>query len=525
MTLPNTPVALDDVWSPAQWNAFFAAIETDIAAAVAAEATIRSSANLLASLKATGAMAACTQRGAIDSFRTDTTNNSMNFRATCVAPKMTSLVDLVLGFPQYANQVPEANLPTGYTIATAAIEYPAGTFTQVFFAGSASQAVSPGAGIVFSDPCASPVIPAGATFWVKGHLTWTPGTFLLGSWMAASIVGDWTVLGSSIADHTLDATTQTTTWTDSGFAPAIYARHVTPCPVVGILGDSLSGSGIPVLASPTYPALNVDLSMQGQIATLNCARGGDAGFEMFVNGRTHAGRDAQMRNRITHLFYLMGRNEVAALATMQATIQKATAPYIARGVKVYACTVTPVSTSTDNWATTVNQTTDASESNRLAYNAWLRASFGSIGLTGIFDWAHVVDPSDTGKWNADGTAGASGYGVATLSGGTVASVALATFNGGIDSKGSGYPGSVGATIPCTVAAFPGDPGTGAAVHGLSDGSGRCASFVVDTPGSGYVIPPMVAANGQWTTDGTHIAPRAWHQIIKLSGMNPALLTL
>ena len=69
-------------------------------------------------------------------------------------------------------------------------------------------------------------------------------------------------------------------------------------------------------------------------------------------------------------------------------------------LSVFSCTVNPASTSTDSFATTANQTTVASNAQRVALNNLLRTSGMS---SGVFDLADVVESArDSGLWKAPG---------------------------------------------------------------------------------------------------------------------------
>jgi lysophospholipase L1-like esterase len=99
-----------------------------------------------------------------------------------------------------------------------------------------------------------------------------------------------------------------------------------------------------------------------------------------------------------------------------------------RGIAAFACTLGPNTTSTDAWATTVNQTWDALRDNtvRLALNAWIRdgapinasgtpvaagtspaTRSGEAGhpLIGYFETADVMESArDSGVWKPGYTA-------------------------------------------------------------------------------------------------------------------------
>ena len=82
--------------------------------------------------------------------------------------------------------------------------------------------------------------------------------------------------------------------------------------------------------------------------------------------------------------------------------------------------------SSDFWATKANQTpVNAIYRQRVNYNARLTGGWQSMGLAGVFDCAHAIDPGDLGVWGADELSrGYGGGGFATVLNGSVASVRL-----------------------------------------------------------------------------------------------------
>lgn len=74
--------------------------------------------------------------------------------------------------------------------------------------------------------------------------------------------------------------------------------------------------------------------------------------------------------------------------------------YVDRGLKVIWTTLTPKTTSTDRWFTTTNQTTTSIDTDRLAYNDWLRNEARNEYpdlLFDVIDVTPVVETSDN-KW-------------------------------------------------------------------------------------------------------------------------------
>lgn len=117
-----------------------------------------------------------------------------------------------------------------------------------------------------------------------------------------------------------------------------------------------------------------------------------------------------------------------ALQTETSLISVANGTCAKRGIRAYVCTIGPSTSSTDNWATLVNQTVNASDAIRIAYNGWIRAGCpvdnatsltpvavgtggallaGQTGhpVAGYFEVADTIESArDSGKWKVDGNA-------------------------------------------------------------------------------------------------------------------------
>jgi hypothetical protein len=455
-----------------------------------------------------------------DDFATDTQNNSLNSRKLCYAPALSDITDIVLAFPGFGLNNPEQNLPGAYTV-TASVEYPLGTPPhQVFFGGAGSATVASGRTLLRTDPL--PItIPAGAGFAVKTYATWTVAAFWMSTLNASAMLGEWTARGVGLSDHTLDNQSLATTSNAAGFAPIVYATLNTPTAVVGLVGDSW-GAITSDWLNPTIGYNGWGRAMRGAIPFINLARSGDSAANYF--GRPE-GRNLVLRNGITHCIWEMGGNDLfggASIATLIGNLESAINPFLDRGIKCYAMTLTPRSTSTDGFITAQNQTivSAAVENVRVPYNAWLRGGFASIGLSGVFDVAHAIDPTDSGLWGFDPQASRavanSCSGFATLANGAVASVANAAYTWNSSAGGPYPPGGV--SIPCVVYAYPNSGGAGAQVNAVTDATNPwVASYTVVNGGSGYTYPPMISTAGCWTPDGVHPNSRGWNEVLNACG--------
>lgn len=459
-----------------------------------------------------------------DGVRTDTTSNSMNVRRGAMAPASCDITDIVVAIPGSYFGAFEYTMPTPWTVVAASIEYPAGTFYPLFANGSASLAVIPGRTMARFDPC--PItVPAGQKFWVKVFLTWTPGSMKMQNLSQWEIIGNWTNTGTDLTDQT-----QTTTVLPSNFVTNLYGnlmvfgRCSSPQPlVVGFLGDSIMCNGTDQ-PDPNTGAIAMEKALRNRVPFINISIGGDSSAAYLTR---HECRDLYLRGLdgrvgITDLMFTMGRNEISSAAALQDRIATATRLWVNRGVRVHGWTVTPGTTSTDNWATIENQTVSdpASEAQRVPYNAWLRANYQAIGMTSIIDAGRIMDPTDSGKWNCDGTAGYWGLMVPTMNGRAIASVNKAIFNGtNADGRGRDYPPNQ--TVNCAIYPYPGDTGTGGGAVSLTfTSAGQFPDTAMVSAGGDYDFPPMIVVPGQWAGDGVHPATRGYQEIIKQSGFSP-----
>jgi hypothetical protein len=460
--------------------------------------------------------------------------NTANERLLCRAPDNADITDLIVEFAGFYTTVTgQVNVPIGYTV-TAALEYPLATTPVSFrFNGATSQAVTAGRTSLFASDPLPVAIPRGAQFAIKQFRSWTGGSvdFPLASGAQAGAAGEWLNYGLGLTDQTTTLTVQTATLGNppflvgSGLGIGIYGRVSAPVPVLAIMGDSITqGLGGGEIVDPTFGGTGFERGLRSVIPVINVARFGDNASQFLA---VPDGRHLVLRERATHALIHYGRNDLdlgAAAATMVARTRNIANPFLARGVQVYAGTITPKTTSSDGYITAVNQTifNVPIDSERLAYNALLRANWQSYGFAGILDFARAVDPTDSSKWNADGTTGRNAVGVATLTATAISSVARPTYSAGTAYGGTGYPLSQ-PSLACRVFRYPDDPirGPDAVITAATDGSGVVTGFTV-VSGGAYSIPPMIMPQGIWTVDGTHMTHLSYSAAIAGTGLSPAL---
>lgn len=438
---------------------------------------------------------------------------------TCFAPSSADILGLQVCLPGFGFNNPEQPLPTSSYTVTAAVEYPAGVFTPLTINGGRTLTVLASENLYAFDFL--PIrIPAGTAFYIKLFVQWTPGNFWLVALTSAQIQTDWTVRGTNLSDNTLTATTFSPTNPSAGFGAIVYAQFASAIQSIGVLGDSI-GFGTADSSDPTTDARFFERAVRNVLPIINLSRNGDAAA---VYLQQHQGKSAILANTIDRLICEYGRNDMngaPALTTVQTRFQTLWAPYLAAGVKVWQVTVTPESTSTDNFATRAGQSVanPSEEALRLQFNNWIRTSWVSLGLSGFIDMAWAVDPTDSGVWNADGTPGTTSAGFCTLSNGSVSSVARAAYNSA-NSGGTGYP--TNSTIACSVYGHAGETGTLPVITANVDGTGKVSTFNLVSSGNNLLYQPMVAPNGAWTADGTHPNARGYNAIISYTGLGPAM---
>jgi hypothetical protein len=257
--------------------------------------------------------------------------------------------------------------PGSVKTVKASIEYPVGTYTPVTFSGGSSTAVIADGGSVISDPV--PVtIPNGAFFYVKKYETNTVNVVYgdANGGCSQSDPNGGDVVNNSNVDET--ATTSV-----NGFAgvliPPLAIVAMTTRPSIGFTGTSnvigigetnaspLGDQGYRRMVGPMFPYINTAVA-------------GDSTASLLASSKRLAILDAY----VTHRWLEPGPGDPAVLATVLGYLDT----FNARWPKANNIlgNIGPATTSTDSWATTVNQTASANEASRVATNAAFAALTG-----------------------------------------------------------------------------------------------------------------------------------------------------
>lgn len=287
---------------------------------------------------------------------------------------------------------------------TASIEYPAGTFNQVLFGGSATGTLNNT--ILESDLVAlSTPIPNGAEFWVRNYRVGAGGNYPYSTdglnWFWGSASGESCDAGSTArTDKTMAGTITNNSFNNIIYRPTAIIGYTTK-PTFYILGDSRSR------ISEGGGSLDMNLDINGLVGSIEPAVGvtgcgyingavsGDSYFNI-----TQAGvytKRALLADYCTHIIDMYGINDLGVAGTLSVgflnsyvgtmhTLFGSTKPY-------YRCTLGPRSSSTDAWRTLVNQTAVASSPYRIAWNNAMRD--GSI--TNANGFIEIADYNESSR--------------------------------------------------------------------------------------------------------------------------------
>lgn len=288
---------------------------------------------------------------------------------------------------------------SGTDTYTAALEYPAGTFTQITFGGgNVSGSAAPGANLI-SDAVVAP--PMGAKFWIRLFLSST-GLIKYQSYYAGDGTAQAEFAVSGLADKTMSGSMTVTGSTDAGAIVPCAIIGLSTVPSVGIYGDSISvGRG---------DSDGAGRALQGHLgrafgAVVPAGHVGISG-DTLVNFLASNSKRMALASYFTNIGVNIGINDVtggASAATVQTNTNTMLGLFGSKPIAV--CTMSPVSSSTDAWATTANQTTSAANSTRAAVNTQRLTTLPLAKV--VYDVNPVVEnvtsPED-GIWNITGGA-------------------------------------------------------------------------------------------------------------------------
>lgn len=298
--------------------------------------------------------------------------------------------------------------PQADTTIHLSVEYPAGVFTRVEWNGN-EYGLIPDKGHLASD-FIHLQIPDGADFWLWVWLSNPIGGCFLFNKQCADTgdgLGDFYASGTTVTDSS-DGTPFVSTSTTSIVLPSAIIAYTTKASVL-IVGDSRSVGG------NISPNDTPDMATDGLTGTVERAIGDDLPYiNIGVRGDTAMAFRATNKWRLdlakytTSVIYGYGINDISAgrSSALLANDRNGFLKAVPAGKPVYLLTITPLTTSSDNWATTENQSIPSAgkEIVRETENTARRAV--PAGFSGCFDVAGVLETAITGGkgWVVDGTA-------------------------------------------------------------------------------------------------------------------------
>jgi hypothetical protein len=324
-----------------------------------------------------------------------TNKQSMSRSRHLCQQAVTSLQIVVSNFyvPETGGNLGVEMAPGSTATVTASIEYPAGTFTQVTFGGSASGTV-PDGGVLFSD-FVSVTIPQGATFYVRQYITTAAGMVYSDNGSIDYTNGDGFKFGASgIADQTMGGTV---THNDNfnGFFP-LAILGTTNRASVAIIGDSRAYGYQDIYSDTSGDRGELARSIGPSLAYMSLTTPSDKAA-LWVASHTNR---LQIAKYCSHAVIQLGINDISGGRTASQLIADYATIAGLIGKPIFCCTLAPRSNSTDSWQTVANQTAFAQEAQRSSFNTSVRA--GLSGFAGYFEIADQVESArNSGKWRAD----------------------------------------------------------------------------------------------------------------------------
>lgn len=315
-------------------------------------------------------------------------------------PARTNMRNIAVAFANWGNNGSgDSTAGLGTLTVRCALEYPEGVYHQLRFGGNATGSTAAG-GDVWTD--LTPIrIPRGALFWLRTHYTSTAAI----PWTYGGVIDNKIPdppYGEASEDTATDKTLSGT------IANSVYGTAM-PTAIVGHTTEpSFFGIGDSRFHGVDWPGSlglmgSLDRAVGQYYATINLSITG----EPANNYLSRATNRLRFLKFCTHALCGLGINDVNGgdLATniqgYLTTIYDGLRPYLGPR-QIIQNTLPPISTSTDSWATTGNQTTHSNNAGRITINNWIRGGAGR-GLR-YFEFADAVESArNSGLWSPNTT--------------------------------------------------------------------------------------------------------------------------
>jgi len=278
------------------------------------------------------------------------------------------------------------------------LEYPKGTYTRLTFGGVTPYTI-PASTNAIADACAA-IVPIGARFWINTIVNCPSGIYTTNGPVSDTNVhvsGDQNLASATAiaTDYTMQPYAGAGAMTSMYPPVAVWAMSSKESVIV--YGDSRAAG----LKDQQGGSFNGGYGGYGEITrgfdpyvaycNVGCPTGTAAGFIA-----AHTQR-AALKAAHTQVHYQYGINDLNS-GTTAATLEGYATTIVGyfTGMKVSANTIPPQCTSTDAFATQVNQTQFAGAAQRQLYNTYLRGTTHPFGV--VFDISDIGEYHRSGNW-------------------------------------------------------------------------------------------------------------------------------
>ena len=283
--------------------------------------------------------------------------------------------------------------PVGFN-AQLMIEYPQGVYTPVTFSGASTGSV-PAGGRLVSDPI-SVTIPRFAKFWYCYYKSNAAGMIYVGGVnipYSDHDNGDYYEFSATALTNKLGVGGYVNTDVNQGFAsPPRAIIGTTSRRTVSIHGDSRSTGLLDHWGDKARHRGMLERSICPYFGNTNASMASET--TATLSGSGGALRRQLSNDYASDIVINMGTNDLPSAQTIS-RLQTLIGQF--PGKRVWLCTISPYTTSSDSWATIANQTVQSNEAERVLANKWIRGK--PAGVYGVFDIADVVELARSGKWN------------------------------------------------------------------------------------------------------------------------------
>jgi hypothetical protein len=289
--------------------------------------------------------------------------------------------------------VTSSNVETGIGTATykVAIEYPLGTILPCTFGGNTTISVVALADAI-TDYC-GPAVPNGATFWVRALYT-NPNGIMFNNYLSGhySTTDEGVVFGTGTPNDLVNSGTVPTGVGSLAFQPYAIIGSTTRS-AIALLGDSRCAAQADISTDFTSD-VGEEARFIGPLFgyTKICVSSTNAGQITGVNAGNFTAR-LRLLTYASHKIDAFGINDLAIGTSASALAASRTQIASYGGNITFGTTLPSETSSTDNWATTGNQTITVNAS---AFNTLVRA--GISGEVNYIDFENAVDPLGINKW-------------------------------------------------------------------------------------------------------------------------------